>query len=79
MTSSYKEEPLFVKIRICEISFDTSLEQRGLYVEWVRGNTSDKTESLGRVNQNDSTIGCYHTFTRLSVFYKSTKQGPPTY
>ena len=80
LTSSYKEEPLFVKIVVKELEILTNYFQQGIVVAWQRGNTSEQSDPVGNVSSKSKDIKNLNvTFTRLSVFYRSQAAGPPSY
>ena len=79
LLTSHREEALLISIRVFELELQTSCKIEGIYVEWIRGDTTEHSGKLGFVNTIRNTLNCNHKFEKLSIFYNNPVNGQSSY
>ena len=69
--NDYKEEVLFLQIKVTELDLKAEMEHKNLYVEWVRGSNVEQSKPIGDIDPSNGHLEFNQKFMKLSIFYKS--------
>jgi hypothetical protein len=77
--TAHHEEAFLINIKVYEVELITTCKMEGLYIEWVRGDTTETSGKIGFINTIKNVLSCNEQFSKLSIFYKNATAETDTY